>query len=318
VEGLGLDPAFWAGRRVLVTGHTGFKGSWLAAWLAELGAEVSGLSLPDDVRDRDATRAAVADAAPSVVFHLAAQALVRRSYDDPAGTWAVNVLGTASVLDAVRDAAGVHSVVVVTSDKCYENRELGRPFTEDDPLGGRDPYSSSKAAQELVAASYARSFGLPLATARAGNVIGGGDSGADRLVPDAMRAAAAGRPLRVRSPDAVRPWQHVLCPLHGYLLLAERAATGAWNFGPAAADARPVRWVADRLGVAWEHDGGDHPHEAGWLSLDSTKARTQLGWAPRWDLERGLAATAEWHALERAGGDVERLRRDQIAQYAGA
>jgi CDP-glucose 4,6-dehydratase len=303
---------------VLLTGDSGFKGGWLAAWLRALGASVAGFSLPRDVRDAPAVAAALEEAAPSVVFHLAAQALVRASYDDPVGTYDVNVLGTVNVLEAARCVPELHSVVVVTSDKCYENRELGRPFVEDDPLGGHDPYSSSKAAQELVAHAYARSFGLRVATARAGNVIGGGDSSRDRLVPDAMRALAAGEPLRVRNPEAVRPWQHVLCPLHGYLLLAQRGASGGWNFGPAAADVRPVRWVADRLGVDWESDPGDHPHEARLLSLDSTRARTELGWQPRWNLERGLDATADWYAAHREGGDVKRLVEDQIAAYAKA
>ena len=318
MEALGLDPAFWSGRRVLVTGATGFKGRWLAEWLSVLGARVFGFSLPSDVRDASALTAAFKEATPSVVFHLAAQPLVRASYLDPAGTYDLNVVGTARVLDAARAVGGLHSVVVVTSDKCYENRELGRPFVEDDPLGGHDPYSSSKAAQELVAAAYARSFDLSVATARAGNVIGGGDWGADRLVPDAMRALAAGEPLRVRNPNAIRPWQHVLCPLHGYLLLAQRGARGGWNLGPAEDDAKAVRWIAERLGVTWEGDEGDHPHEAHYLRLDSGKARTELGWEPRWDLERGLDATAEWYAAHRDGRDVDELRRRQIADYASA
>jgi CDP-glucose 4,6-dehydratase len=319
MEALGLDPAFWSGRRVLLTGDSGFKGRWLAEWLSILGARVSGLSSPGvDVRDREAVAAAFEEASPSVVLHLAAQPLVRASYDDPVETYSVNVLGTACVLEAARGRSDLHSIVVVTSDKCYENRELDRPFTEDDPLGGHDPYSSSKAAQELVAHAYARSFDLPIATARAGNVIGGDDWGADRLVPDAMRALAAGDPLRVRNPDAIRPWQHVLCPLHGYLLLAQAARTGGWNFGPAEDDAKPVRWIAERLGVKWEADGGDHPHEAHYLRLDSGKSRTELGWEPRWDLERGLEATGEWYEAHREGGDVDELRRRQIADYAAA
>jgi CDP-glucose 4,6-dehydratase len=331
-----LDPAFWAGRRVLLTGHTGFKGSWLALWLASLGAEVTGFSAPPpttpslfelarlggdvrsvigDVRDRDAVARVVGDARPEVLLHLAAQPLVRASYADPIATYDVNVMGTANLLEAAR-GADLSSVVVVTSDKCYENRELARPFVEDDPLGGHDPYSSSKAAQEIVSASFRDSYDLPLATARAGNVIGGGDFGVDRLVPDAMRAAASGSVLRVRNPDAVRPWQHVLNPLHGYLLLAERAERGGWNFGPADDETRPVSWVVDRLGVAWEPDPGDHPHEAHHLSLDSTKARTRLGWAPRWNLERGLDATAEWYAAHREGADVREVVLRQIGEYA--
>jgi CDP-glucose 4,6-dehydratase len=314
MEGLGLDPGLWSGRRVLLTGHTGFKGSWLATWLRELGADVHGYSLPDDVRDGPALRAAVDAANPSVVLHLAAQPLVRLSYEDPVGTYDTNVIGTANLLDALR-GRDLHSVVVVTSDKCYENRELGRAFVEDDPLGGHDPYSSSKAAQELVAHAYAGSYDMPLATARAGNVIGGGDWGIDRLVPDAMRAVAAGQPLRVRNPDAVRPWQHVLCPLHGYLLLAQSAQTGGWNFGPAEDESKPVRWIVEQLEIEWEQDPGDHPHEARLLSLDSTKSRTELGWDPRWDLASGLEATKEWYAAVRAGGDPDGLRRDQIATY---
>ncbi|MEA2480073.1 MAG: CDP-glucose 4,6-dehydratase [Thermoleophilaceae bacterium] len=342
VEGVVLDPAAWAGRRVLITGHTGFKGGWLALWLAALGAEVTGFAEPaaepsffglagidadvrsriGDVRDAAAVARVVADARPEVVLHLAAQPLVRASYEDPAATYAVNVMGTVNVLDAVRAAApGVRSVVVVTSDKCYANREWEWGYREDEPLGGRDPYSSSKAAQEIVAAAYRDSYDLPIATARAGNVIGGGDFGADRIVPDAVRAAVAGEPLRVRNPDAIRPWQHVLAPLHGYGLLAERAATGAWNFGPAEADARPVRELVDRLAAAWDGgltwaaDPGDHPHEAHFLKLDSSRARTRLGWAPAWDLEQGVAATAEWYRAWRRGGDVRALALEQIDAY---
>ena len=342
MERLGLDRSFWSGRRVLLTGHTGFKGGWLALWLASLGAEVTGFSkspstapslfeiarVGDDVRTvegdvRDAS--AVADVfravAPSVVLHLAAQPLVRASYEDPVATYDVNVMGTANVLDAARVHVGsqaLHSVVVVTSDKCYLNPERDRPFVEGDPLGGHDPYSSSKAGAELVSAAYRDSYEIPIATGRAGNVIGGGDFSPDRLVPDAMRAVAGGRPLRVRNPEAIRPWQHVLCSLHGYALLAQRAARGPWNFGPDVDEARPVRWVAERLGVEWEADHGEHPHEAHFLKLDSTKAHTQLGWSPRWDLERGLDATAEWYAAHREGGDVRQVLLDQIEAYGGS
>ena len=338
---LALDTSFWSGRRVLLTGHTGFKGGWLALWLASIGAEVTGFStaaptspslfdlagvgddvqsIEGDVRDRDAVAAAYREASPEVVLHLAAQPLVRASYDDPVATYDINVMGTVNVLDAARAAGAgdLHSIVVVTSDKCYLNREWEWGYREDEQLGGHDPYSSSKAGAELIAAAYRDSYGLPIATGRAGNVIGGGDFSADRLVPDAMRAVADGDPLRVRNPDSIRPWQHVLCPLHGYGLLAERGERGAWNFGPAEEEARPVRWVAERLGVRWEADGGDHPHEAHFLKLDSSRARTRLGWLPRWDLERGLDATAEWYAAHREGGDVRQVLLDQIEAYSAS
>jgi CDP-glucose 4,6-dehydratase len=315
-------------------------------WLRRLGAEVTGFAgappsdpslfelarigeLADDVRgdvrDAAAVRDAVARARPDVVFHLAAQALVRRGLRDPAGTFGVNVLGTAHVLDAIRAAGGVAAVVVVTSDKCYAPGE--RRHREEDPLGGRDPYSSSKAAQEHVAAAYREAYGLPVATARAGNVIGGGDFGADRLLPDLVRAAASGRPAAIRNPAFVRPWQHVLNPLDGYVRLAERLLAGdggeAWNFGPDAAGERPVAWVAERFRECWgaelrvetagAGDGG--AREAPALRLDSAKARERLGWAPRWPLETGLRATAEWHRAHRAGEDLQRLALDQIERY---
>ncbi|HEY3021965.1 MAG TPA: CDP-glucose 4,6-dehydratase, partial [Solirubrobacteraceae bacterium] len=288
-----MNGEFWAGRRVLVTGHTGFKGALLALWLQRLGARVFGLartpptdpslyvlarvgegvaSVEGDVRDAAAVHAAVAEAAPEVVFHLAAQPIVRRSFADPRETYETNVMGTVNVLEAVRQAGGVGVVVNVTSDKCYENREWEWGYREDEPMGGADPYSSSKACSELVTEAYRRSFfadagAVRLASARAGNVFGGGDWAADRLVPDLMRAAEAGAPVRLRYPESVRPWQHVLNPLSGYLLLAERAhaepaCAAGWNFGPPDEDARPVRWIAERLGIAWEADPGPHPPEA--------------------------------------------------------
>jgi CDP-glucose 4,6-dehydratase len=340
------DPAFWRGRRVLLTGHTGFKGAWLALWLHELGARVTGFAGPPpsepslfdrarvgellddlrgDVRDAAAVHAAVSRSRPEVVLHLAAQALVRRSYADPAGTWEVNVLGTARVLDAVRENAPDAAVVVVTSDKCYANDGSGRAFREDDPLGGHDPYSASKAAQELVAASYRDAYGLRIATARAGNVIGGGDWGADRLVPDFFRAALAGEPLVVRNPDATRPWQHVLDPLSGYLLLAERLVCSpeharAFNFGPDARGERPVRWIVECLQAAWPasaelqtpaESGG---HEAPVLRLDASRARAQLGWAPRLDLVAALEATAAWHRAD----DPRRACEAQLSAFPAA
>jgi CDP-glucose 4,6-dehydratase len=341
-----LDRLFWDGRRVLVTGHTGFKGSWLTLWLASMGAEVTGVSdgvptepslyalagvgsdartVETDVRDMGAIRRAVADAKPDVVLHLAAQPFVRRSYEDPARTWAVNVDGTINALDAARHE-DVPVTVVVTSDKCYDNREQGRPFVESDPMGGHDPYSSSKGAAELAVDAWRRSYGMRVATGRAGNVIGGGDWGEDRLIPDIMRAAGAGTPIPIRRPDAIRPWQHVLEPLSGYLLLAQRlwddaAFAEGWNFGPAADDAKPVRWIASRIGelwpdeLTWELDEGPHPHEAGFLALDSTKARERLGWAPAWELEMALERIVEWHLGHRDGADLRALTLAQIEAH---
>jgi CDP-glucose 4,6-dehydratase len=341
-----LDGTFWHGRRVFVTGHTGFKGAWLTLWLSSLGAEVTGLSagvptepslyalaavseevrgLGADVRDAEAVRRAIGDARPDVVLHLAAQPFVRRSYEQPAETWAVNVDGTINVLDAVRHAE-VPVTVVVTSDKCYDNREQRRPFVETDPMGGHDPYSSSKGAAELAVDAWRRSYGIRVATGRAGNVIGGGDWGEDRLIPDIMRAAGAGSPIAIRRPDAIRPWQHVLEPLSGYLLLAERLWTDAdlaagWNFGPDPSDAQPVSHVVERVtalwpdALAWDIDPGPHPHEAGFLALDSTKAREQLGWAPRWDLDAALERIVEWHVGHRDGADLRALTLAQIAAH---
>ncbi len=351
-----VDPAVWKGRRVLLTGHTGFKGSWLALWLQALGAEVTGVSIDvptqpslfelarveeglaahvvADIRDPEAMVRAVAGARPEVVVHMAAQPMVRRSFTEPRLTYETNVMGTVNVLDAVRTAGAdtVRVVVNVTSDKCYDNREQGRPFTEDDPMGGHDPYSNSKGCAELVADAYRRSFftapdGPRVASARAGNVIGGGDWGEDRLVPDIMRAAAAGAPIAIRNPEAVRPWQHVLNPLSGYLTIAEalldgRSADEGWNFGPAQSDVQPVKWIADRLTelwpdeLEWELDPGPHPHEAHFLSLDSGKAQEQLGWRPRWDLQRTLASIVEWHLVEREGGDLRAVTLRQIETFS--
>jgi CDP-glucose 4,6-dehydratase len=346
--------AFWGGRRVLLTGHTGFKGAWLALWLQHLGAEVHGLALgrPSapalydvagveagmaatyevDVRDRDAVAAATGQVAPEVVLHLAAQPLVRRSIVAPIETYATNVMGTAHVLEAVRATPSVRAVVVVTTDKCYENREWQWGYRETEPLGGKDPYSSSKAAAELVAGAYRATYfsedgGARLATARAGNVIGGGDWGADRLVPDLLLGFASAEATPIRNPRAVRPWQHVLNPLEGYLVLAERLAEGSdvarpWNFGPAEDDARAVGWVADRLvelwgePAAWRHDGGEHPPEAGLLKLDSSEARRVLGWAPRWDLGEALRRIVEWHAAFVRGDDMGAMCRAQLVAFA--
>jgi CDP-glucose 4,6-dehydratase len=341
-----IDPGFWHGRRVLVTGHSGFKGAWLTLWLAELGAEITGFAGPPpsepslfalaavselvqdlrgDIRDAASVRDALARAQPEVVLHLAAQPLVRRSLQQPVETWEANVAGTLNVLEAVRAEVPQAAVVVVTSDKCYRNDGSGRRFAEGDPVGGRDPYSASKAAQELVAASHRASYGLRIATARAGNVIGGGDWGADRLVPDFVRAAAAGEEIVVRNPGAVRPWQHVLNPLEGYLLLAERLhASGewaqAWNFGPPAEDEWEVRAVLDRLATAWPGAPAvrvvpSSTAEAAVLRLDSTLARERLGWAPATGLVDGLRATVQWYLGVRDGADARALTLEQIAAH---
>jgi CDP-glucose 4,6-dehydratase len=343
------DRAFWEGRRVWLTGHTGFKGAWLALWLQSLGAEVHGFSdgcvsepslyevagvddglagdVRGDVRSKSEVRAAIARARPEVVIHMAAQALVRRGLEKPVETFTVNVSGTAKVLEALRSESEVRAIVVVTSDKCYRNDGAGRPFREDDPLGGHDPYSASKAGQEHVADAF-RGLGLPVATVRAGNVIGGGDWARDRLVADCMRAALAGAPVAVRAPDAVRPWQHVLCPLDGYLTLAERlcagdeGAAGAWNFGPAEDDARPVGWLVEQVRERWpgplELDmaaDGAAEGEAPLLRLDASRARERLGWAPRWDLAAGLDATVSWYAAFRDGADMRAQTLAQIAAF---
>jgi CDP-glucose 4,6-dehydratase len=349
-----IDPDFWMRRRVLITGHTGFKGAWLSLWLQSLGAELTGLApgpptrpslyeLADvgggmrersiDVRDGEALATAIGECAPEVVLHLAAQPMVRRSLRDPAMTYAINVMGTVNVLEAVRrHGSEVRAVVVVTSDKCYENHGLAaRPFVEGDPLGGEDPYSSSKACAELVAGAYRGSYfleeGAPqIATARAGNVLGGGDWGEDRLLADVVRAVDSGTPVRVRNPDAVRPWQHVLNPLSGYMRLAERLWHGegarAWNFGPPQAESRPVSWILEQLGglwdgaLRWELDGGRNPPEAGRLSLDSSEAERHLGWRPAWTLERGLELLVDWHRAHLAGEDMRSVSLEQIAGFS--
>jgi CDP-glucose 4,6-dehydratase len=333
---------------VLLTGHTGFKGAWLALWLERLGAEVTGFSngvpttpslyeearvgeglnsIEGDVRDLAAVERAFADAKPEVVIHMAAQSLVRRSFQEPVETYATNVMGTVHVLDAARRSDGVRAVVIVTSDKCYENREWVWGYREHEPMGGHDPYSNSKGCAELVTAAYRNSFDGPsIASGRAGNVIGGGDWAEDRLIPDVMNNALAGRPVPIRNPDSIRPWQHVLNPLSGYLLLAERLWQSAdyaepWNFGPADEDARSVRWIVERLAEAWdgelswETDAGDHPHEATHLKVDSSKARSRLGWAPTWDLGQTLASIAHWYRGLREQADLRALSFDQIAAF---
>jgi CDP-glucose 4,6-dehydratase len=339
----------YSGRSVFVTGHTGFKGAWLCAWLERFGASTVGYALPPesrslfvdarvgermdsrvgDVRDLDHLRSTLSEAQPEIVFHLAAQSLVRPSYEAPVETFATNVMGTAHLLEAIRDVPSVRAVVIVTSDKCYEND--GRPaYDESAPMGGHDPYSASKGCAELVTAAFARSFyskgQCTVVSARAGNVIGGGDWAVDRIVPDLARAAESGMPAIIRRPKAIRPWQHVLEPLGGYLLLGHRAATeghkfsGGWNFGPPLEEAVPVREIVERLRASWREiqveylaeEGG--PHEAATLRLDCTKARKELGWRPVLGLDRALAMTAAWYR-EAASGLAAAITNRQIDEY---
>ncbi|MBU1689253.1 MAG: CDP-glucose 4,6-dehydratase [Gammaproteobacteria bacterium] len=341
---------FWQEKSVLVTGHTGFKGGWLSLWLQMLGAQVHGYSLPaatkpslfheaqvgegmvhveGDIRDLSNLKTCMASAQPEIVFHLAAQALVRQSYLDPVETMTSNVIGTMNLLEAIRSTPSVKAVVVITSDKCYENREWLWPYRENEALGGRDIYSASKACAEIVTASWRASFlaeqGVSIATARAGNVIGGGDWATDRLVPDALRAWQSGIQLQVRYPQAVRPWQHVLEPLAGYLLLAENLYQGksaeAWNFGPSDADIRPVGALLDSLamlwcdGASWQARPLQHPHEAGLLRLDSSKARTFLGWQPKFNIDQALEQVVQWHRCWMDGEDMRVFTLNQIEQY---
>jgi CDP-glucose 4,6-dehydratase len=352
VEDVVISSDFWRGRRVFLTGHTGFKGAWLALMLDRLNAAVTGYSLAPpsatnafdlfraggvltdvrgDVCDGAELAAAMGRAEPEIVFHLAAQSLVRRSYSDPLETYRTNVLGTANLLDCVRRTPSVRLVVIVTTDKCYENRETATAFTETDRLGGSDPYSASKACAELVSASFRESFfdhRVRLVTVRAGNVIGGGDFAADRIVPDAFRAFAAGRVLSVRNPRAVRPWQHVLEPLRGYLVLAEQALSGAavrdaYNFGPGPDGEHDVATLLEALaaawggGAVWRHDASPQPKEAGLLRLDTARARADLGWRPILSFGDTMAWTAEWYRAFADGLDVSALTREQTDRYLG-
>ncbi len=346
---LEINAEFWKNRSVLLTGHTGFKGSWLSLWLQHLGARVHGYALQPNTRpalfdvaqvatgmahrigdlaDYAALCECVEAAQPEIVIHLAAQALVKEGYRDPVGTIATNVVGTAHLLEAVRRTPSVRALLVVTSDKCYENREWLWPYRENEPLGGRDPYSASKACQEIVTAAWRDAYpreGLTIATARAGNVIGGGDWAADRLVPDAVRAWEKGDSVQIRYPQAIRPWQHVLEPLYGYLLLAERLhggdCVGAWNFGPNEEDMQPVGNLLNRLAdrwdskVSWAADSCEHPHEAGLLRLDSSNARAQLGWRPKWRLDETLERIARWQQALRRGADMRAHCLSEIADY---
>ena len=352
---------FWRGRRVFLTGHTGFKGGWLALWLAHLGANVRGYALDPstdpnlftvghvgkaiedirgDIRDGERLDHSMREFRPEVVFHLAAQPLVRHSYEDPIGTYETNVIGTARVLDAVRRTPSVRGVVSVTTDKCYENKEWVWPYRECDPLGGYDPYSSSKACAEIVSAAYRQSYfpvdklsehGVAVATARAGNVIGGGDWSADRLIPDLIRGFLSGEPVRIRRPHAIRPWQHVLEPVYGYIRLAEELTAGgpaaarfatAYNFGPGEDDSQPVSWIAQRMtnfwgnGASWVLDEDHGPHEAGYLRLDASRARRDLAWTPRLRLETALEWLVEWYRTwQSSPSTMNDFTLSQIARY---
>jgi CDP-glucose 4,6-dehydratase len=346
---LGVSPDIWRGRRVLVTGHTGFKGGWLSLWLERLGAKVFGFALPPpsmpslfdaarvaegveqqlgDLRDMACLTSFIKQTRPEVVLHLAAQALVREGYRDPVGTLTSNVVGTMNLLEAVRGCDSVRALLVITSDKCYRNQEWLWPYRESDALGGRDPYSASKACAEIITSAWRDSFlagRVQVATARAGNVIGGGDWAADRLVPDALRAWQAGRALNVRNPAAVRPWQHVLEPLAGYLRLAEGLLrgehAGAWNFGPDAAEMLSVAGLLDRLASAWGEtatwraEAGEQPHEARLLTLDSSQARALLGWRPRYGIQAALEKTVDWQRAWLTGADMRAYTQTQIEDY---
>lgn len=347
------DPNFWRGKRVLVTGHTGFKGSWLSLWLQTLDAQVHGFALAPqttpslfiearverglashtigDVADMEAVRAVFARVRPEIVLHLAAQPLVRLSYDEPVETYRTNVMGTVHMLDAARLTGGVKAVINVTTDKCYENREWDWPYREEDKLGGYDPYSSSKACSEIVTAAYRSSFGaessIAIATGRAGNVIGGGDWSADRLIPDCLRAFEKGRSVVIRNPAATRPWQHVLEPLYGYLKLAEGLVrdpaqfANSWNFGPALQDVQPVEWIVDHMvnlwgeGAHWCADGGAQPHEAANLSLDISRASRRLGWHPRWALSLALRRIVDWHKAWLSNEDARDICLRQLEEF---
>jgi CDP-glucose 4,6-dehydratase len=337
-----ISDTFWAGRRVLVTGHSGFKGRWLSLWLRSLGAEVTGFSrhrsedpevasIQGNVANHAAVLAAVAAARPEVVFHLAGLSTVQVGLEDPVLTYTVNAVGTANVLDAVRVGGHTRAVVSVTTDKVYLDQGSEWGYREDDRLGGSDPYSTSKVCQELVTSAFRDSLlaerGVAVASARAGNVIGGGDRTAGRLVPDLIRACLDGTPLEVRAPDAIRPWQHVICPLHGYLLLAERlwedpGAATAWNFGPDQEESRPVGWLVERLRARWPGEvalqaGEPQPQlESAVPRVDSTRARARLGWHPPWDLPAAIDATVDWHLAVRDGRDPLAVSLEQIERFS--
>lgn len=354
-----MNPIFWRGKRVFLTGHTGFKGSWLSLWLQSLGVELTGYalnpptapslfeaghvadgmrSIKGDIRDLDHLTQAMQEARPEIVIHMAAQSLVRYSYQNPVETYSTNVMGTVHMLEAVRATSGVKAVVNITTDKCYENREWVWGYRENDPMGGYDPYSNSKGCAELVSSAYRSSFfnpadyakhGVALATVRAGNVIGGGDWALDRLIPDIVAAFEQGKPVRIRNPHAIRPWQHVMEPLRGYMMLAERLVecgmeyAEAWNFGPADEDAKPVGWIVQRMaeqwrGADWQIDKGEHPHEAGYLKLDISKVRSRLQWNPALRLEDALDLVTDWAVQYKNGADARELTLKQIEHYQKA
>ncbi len=353
-----MDKRFWSGRRVFVTGHTGFKGSWLSLWLQQLGADVTGYALSPptnpslfdvadvargmtsiigDVRDAPSVIQAMKVAQPEIVIHMAAQSIVRYSYANPVETYATNVMGSVHVLEAVRQTTSARAVINVTTDKCYENKEWYWGYRETEPMGGYDPYSNSKACSELVTSAYRNSFfndanysehGVALASVRAGNVIGGGDWGVDRLIPDIIRAIQAGEPIKVRSPHAIRPWQHILDPLSGYLLLAEKLYSEGvdfaegWNFGADDEGAKPVHWIVERLislwgkEATWELDSNPQPHEAGYLKLDCSKAKAELCWHPRWNLEKSLNNIVDWYKNQLQGQDMRKITIQQIESFS--
>lgn len=346
-----VDIDFWRDKRVFVTGHTGFKGSWLSLWLGDMGATVKGYALEPptnpslfeqahvadviesdigDIRDLNRLSGSMRAFNSDILIHMAAQPLVRLSYKDPIQTYDTNVMGTVKVLEAARSCQNLKAIINVTTDKCYENREWVWGYRENEPMGGYDPYSSSKGCAELVTSAYRRSFmqeqGIGLASVRAGNVVGGGDWAEDRLVPDILRAFEQDKPVIVRNPAATRPWQHVLEPLSGYLMLAqklyaepERYASG-WNFGPLDEDAKPVGAILDLMvaqwpGARWELDGGVHPHEAGYLKLDISKARTELGWEPTWGLKKTLGKIIQWHRSWLDKRDMQYECLQEIHEY---
>ncbi|MBF9020222.1 CDP-glucose 4,6-dehydratase [Rhodobacterales bacterium HKCCA1058] len=347
-----INSRFWLGKRVLLVGHTGFKGSWLSLWLQSMGACLSGIALNPpmkpalfecarvaegmehrilDIRDFASVKGHLDEFQPEIIIHMAAQPLVRYSYKEPVETYAVNVMGTVHVLEAARKASSVKVVINVTTDKCYENHEWVWGYRENDPMGGHDPYSSSKGCSELVTSAYRSSFfdqdGIALASVRAGNVIGGGDWAADRLIPDILRALEAKIPVVIRSPNAIRPWQHVLEPLSGYLMLAQalyeegKKFSSSWNFGPNDEDAKPVQWIVEQMtsrwggGATWIQDTGDNPHEANYLKLDISKAKGELGWKPVWDLDLALQKIIDWHKAWLSGVDVRSVTLQQIDAY---